>query len=85
MRAVMVEHPKFRAEVLHISELPDEVVMGLQDDNYGLLDTLIRIFQLGIIDPKRVEDFENLTTKELLECWKLYSSADAYEKEFFGA
>lgn len=85
MKAVMVKHPKLRAEVLHISELPDDVVMGLQPDNYGLLDTCIRIFKLGIIDPSLIEDFEELTTSELLECWELYSSATAYEMEFFTA
>jgi len=48
MRVVFVEHPKFAAEVLHLSEIPDDIVHGINPDNYGLLDTVIQIFKVAV-------------------------------------
>lgn len=85
MRVVMVDHPKLKAEVLHLSEMPVEVIQGLQPDNYGLLDTCIRVFELGILDPEKVAEFQELKISEMLQFWSIYQAADFYEKELFTA
>lgn len=82
MRVVFVEHPKFAAEVLHLSEIPDDIVHGINPDNYGLLDTVIQIFKVGLVNPAQWEDFEELKVSEMLQIWALYNSATAYEKDF---
>jgi hypothetical protein len=85
MRVVTVDHPKLTAEVLHLSEMPLEVVQGLQPDNYGLLDTCIRVFELGILEPEKVEAFQELKISEMLQFWSIYQAAEPYEKELFTA
>ena len=85
MKAVFVEHPKFRAEVLHISEIPQSVVFGEKPDEFGLMDAVSEIFRVGLTDPENFSKFEDLTTSEAMECWRLYTAAKAYERGFFNA
>lgn len=83
MKVVFVEHPQFKAEVLHLSEMPDDILHGVKPDGFGLLDTVIELFRVGLIDPKKFDEFEGLKISQVLQCWALYSAAKPYEKEFF--
>jgi hypothetical protein len=83
MKAVFVEHPKFKAELLHISELPESVVFGEKPEGFGLMDTVSEVFRVGLTSPGDFDKFENLTTGEALQCWRLYTAAKAYERGFF--
>lgn len=83
MRVVFVEHPAFKAEVIHHSELPPEVLNGTDGEGRGLLDTTIEIFRIGLVDPRKFDDFEGLKISQVLQCWSLYRAAKPYEKEFF--
>lgn len=83
MKAVFVEHPKFRAELLHISELPQSVVFGEKPEGFGLMDTVSEVFRVGLTSPEDFAKFEELTTKEAMECWRLYTAAKSYDRGFF--
>lgn len=82
MRVVFIDHPEFQAEVLHLSEIPDDVVNGVREDHYGLWDTVIEIFRIGLIDPGKYEQFEELKVSVMLQLWWLYNSAQSYVKDF---
>jgi len=83
MKAVFVEHPKFQAEVLHISEIPQSVVFGERPEYFSLMDAVSEIFRVGLTNPENFSKFEDLTTSEAMECWRLYTAAKAYERGFF--
>jgi len=83
MKVVWVEHPKFQGEVLHLSEMPKDLLKEIDPTGYGLLDTVREIFLIGLVDPRRFDDFESLKISEMLQAWQLYVTAKPYEKSFF--
>ena len=79
MKAVFVEHPKFKAEMLHISELPESVVFAERPEDFGVMDVVCEIFRVALTNKTNFAKFEDLTTHEALECWRLYTAAKPYE------
>ena len=81
MLVVPVVTPFFTADVLHMSEMPDDVRRDITQDSTSVAGEVFGLMAVCILDPEKSEQFQDLTFKEALAFFNQYRLTAPVERD----